>query len=475
MKKTDNKEMLNAIREQASTEYKERVATVDGVTIQPRAVLTAMTDYPTIKNEFINTLINKVVKTDFFSRVYTNPLKELKRGSLPYGATIEELFVMAADSKGFFDNTLDGGRGPKNFNDPNHTGLEMPDGAGELMKTERANIKKLYVTLNFAHVFKTSISDSQLAHAFDSANGLSDLVNQITSSLINGAEQKEFSDMKELLKAVAQQKQLITDGWGKIVPVTEGQGDASTSKIPLGYKSGSSPMDNNADFKIPGNKKKATGVIQSIYKVDVDYYKGGETNVNEGQALAMAVRSMAGRMKFVSDRFNMAGVPTFSNPEDLVLVTTPEIVAQMDVMVIANAFNVSSTDIKTKIILVDELPKEWYTGRELTTAVKDGVGYYYNDLNSDKTNTIKNISSTGKCLGMMFDKNFIQAIDTVNEARQFENGRALMTNLFLHRQGMLANCYFANCVAFFDGPAYADVKPRQHTSSSSASSEHYHP
>ena len=57
------------------------------------------------------------------------------------------------------------------------------------------------------------------------------------------------------------------------------------------------------------------------------------------------------------------------------------------------------------------------------------------------------------------DKNFIQAIDTVNEARQFENGRALMTNLFLHRQGMLANCYFSNCVALFTNAVYKKVAP----------------
>ena len=193
MKKTDNKEMLNAIREQASAEYQDRVPTVDGREIQPRTVLTKLQEYPTIKNEFINTLINKVVKTDFFSRVYNNPLKELKKGTLAYGATIEELFVMAADAKGFFTEGT-------SFDDKEHSGLGFgANPAQELSSIEKADIKKLYVTLNFAHVFKTSISDSQLAHAFTSANGLSELVNQITYSLTNGAEQWEYKDMIELL------------------------------------------------------------------------------------------------------------------------------------------------------------------------------------------------------------------------------------------------------------------------------------
>lgn len=446
MKKTDNKEMLNAIREQASADYKEKVPMVDGLEVQPRTVLDKLQDYPIIKNEFINTLINKVVKTDFFSRVYSNPLKELKKGTLAYGSTIEELFVMAADAKGFFTGST--------FDDKEHGSLTMPVDHGELLGAEKANIKKLYVTLNFAHVFKTSISDSQLAHAFTSANGLSELVNQITSSLVNGAEQREYKDMINLLNAAAQQKQLKTDGKGLIEKPNPSNANGA---IPRPQKPDGGEIAKTDDLTQGINaKKKCIGVLQSIYKVNAEEF-GGTTH--EMEDVSIAIRSLTGRMKFVSDKYNMAGVPTFCTPEDLVFVTTPEIVAKLDVSVLANAFNVSMADIKTKIILVDELPTHWYTGRKMTTHdMKDGVGYYNDALSTDQ-GLIKELASGEICYGLLMDKNFIQAIDTVNEARQFENGRALMTNLFLHRQGMLANCYFANCVAIFNGKGYTKVKP----------------
>ena len=463
MKKTDNKEMLNAIREQASAEYQEKIPMVDGREIQPRTIIEKINDYPSIKNEFLNTLINKVVKTDFFSRVYANPLKELKKGALPYGATIEELFVLSAEAKGFFAGS--------GFDSPNHTGLEMETGTNELLNQEKANIKKLYITLNFAHVFKTSISDSQLKHAVMSPTGLSDLVNQITSSLVNGAEQKEYKDMIELLKAAAMQKRLSADTKGVIKPVdltTSGAGDYAATEIPLAVKdfggSEGTPINPATDLK-GGKKKQYGGVLQSIFKYNVNWTTE-EVQAREGEKIAMAIRSLAGRLKFVSDKFNMAGVPTFCNPEDLVFVTTPEIASELDVTVVAHAFNVSAVDLKTRIILVDELPKVWYTGREINTyAMKDGVGYHTKLIKSEtQTEVLKEINGNEqKCYGLLMDKNFIQAIDTVNEARTFENGRALMTNLFLHRQGMLTNCYFANCVALFNDAGYKEVMPRQHS------------
>ena len=446
MKKTDNKEMLNAIREQASAEYQDRVPTVDGREIQPRTVLAKLEQYPTIKNEFIQTLINKVVKTDFFSRVYANPLKELKKGTLPYGATIEELFVMSAEAKGFFGGSSD-------FDAESHASMTMADDHASLLSTEKAKIKKLYVTLNFAHVFKTSISDSQLAHAFTSANGLSELVNQIVSSLTNGAEQKEYKDMIELIKAVAQQKQLRTDGKGVIVPLSNAVYNTGGGDIPL------NPLfTKSTDVRNEDAKKTIEGVIQTMFKYDIEGDAGVHTPEEEGKNLSKAIRTLTGRMKFVSTKYNMAGVPTFSNPEDLIFMTTPEVVANMDVNVLASAFNVSMADIKTRIILVDELPKKWATGQKMQNEVGDKVGYYYKAPHTDGSNLLKD-TVEGDCLGILMDKNFIQAIDTVNEARQFENGRALMTNLFLHRQGMLANCYFSNCVALFTNAGYKKVAP----------------
>ena len=41
--------------------------------------------YPNVLNSFINTLTNKVTKSLIYSKIFTNPLKELKKGALEYG------------------------------------------------------------------------------------------------------------------------------------------------------------------------------------------------------------------------------------------------------------------------------------------------------------------------------------------------------------------------------------------------------
>ena len=367
MKTTTNKDMLNAIRNQASEEYKEKMPEVrseaDAAEAQRK-----LNEYPTLKNEFIQTLTNKVIRSDFFSKVYNNPLKMLKKGSMPYGASIEELFVVAAKAKGFYESGKDTAEG--------------------LVSVKKPEIKNLYITKNYAYVFEVSISDAQLKAAFTSANGLSELVNQIVGSLTNGAEQKEYKDMIAMINAAANGKRLAQNS------------DGTTKEV-----------------GIPTSQGVVNAMAKEVVSIGGDYKK-----------LAVKVRALAGRMKFVNTKYNMAGVDTFCSPEDLVFLTTPEILAELDVNVLAQAFNVSSAEVNVRTILVDELPKGF-------AASIDGSG----------------VANSGtECYGILMDKAFIQAIDTVHETRQFENGRSLTTNLFLHKQGMLANCYFANCVALTD-------------------------
>ena len=391
MKTTSNKDMLNAIRNQASAEYQERIpAVMDDA--EARSLETKISSYQTIKNEFINTLINKVVRTDFFSKVYENPLKMLKRGTLNYGTSIEELFVIAADAKGFFSSGFDGS---------DHAVLNA-DTTSELINKVTPDVKALYITRNFAHYFKTSISDAQLKSAFNSANGLSELVNQIVGSLTNGAEQKEYKDMIKLLNAAAQAKQILPEATGLI--------GSKTKDIPTTYDASNAKQATEQNHQV--------GVVKTMKLVQIRN-NGGQGQLGKAGDLMRTVKGLAGRMKFVSDEYNMAGVKTFCNPEDLVLLVEPETAADIDIDALAVAFNVSATDMKVRIIIVDELPKQFNKGKK----EGDNVNWYGTNARSSTPLT---------CKAILMDKNFIQAFDTLNEARTFENGRALTTNMFLY-------------------------------------------
>ena len=67
MAKVQNKDLLNSMRETMSQEYQGRVGRVaDGTGIE---VLSTLNDYPTLKNEFLDVLTNKVIKLRFYNFV----------------------------------------------------------------------------------------------------------------------------------------------------------------------------------------------------------------------------------------------------------------------------------------------------------------------------------------------------------------------------------------------------------------------
>lgn len=98
-----------------------------------------------------------------------------------------------------------------------------------------------------------------------------------------------------------------------------------------------------------------------FFKIKVPNILGdfGSASAADIRAFAEAVRAWTGRLKIcMTGLYNAYHVPTFSRPEQLYLITTPEIRAKLDVNVLAMAFNMSMTDIQTRIIEVDHIPVE---------------------------------------------------------------------------------------------------------------------
>ena len=87
----DNVTFASMVSELASQEYKDRVpvATQDNI----GSIEEIITTYPSAKNEFISVLTNQVAKQLFFSKAYENPYKLFNRGMLPFGKSIESIFV----------------------------------------------------------------------------------------------------------------------------------------------------------------------------------------------------------------------------------------------------------------------------------------------------------------------------------------------------------------------------------------------
>lgn len=385
-----NAEILNTIRANASTEYQERVPEALGV---GGNVSNVFSQYPTMKNEFLQALTNKIARTLFYSKVFENPLKALHKGILPYGYSLEQIFVNMAESKGFWEHWDASGDAVKDL-----VGMKKPD------------IKSLYIERNFAYKYKTTISDQQLRTAFHDQNGLSRLVEQVVSSVYSKAYFDEFNDMKHILSAHAQANYIAYDSsTGKTV-------EKALSNIAL-----------------PGGKTAALMVLGEY-----------ESQEAKAKAISKAIRTVAGKMAFPSDKFNSAGVNQWSERQQLIYITTPEEQAELDVEVLANAFNMSKADVNVRVIVVDELPTLFNVETAKTTK-QDQYGTVVScPLLPERDNR------TCKCRGILMDSDFIQAYDTLIESRTFDNGEGLYTNYFFHKQGIMSTCYFGQIVYLVD-------------------------
>ena len=357
MAQVTNKQLVDSIVNEGTDVLRTSFASVN--TGDGQAVYELLSNFEEVKNAFINTLVNRCVKVQFFSKIYDNPLKMLHNGLIPYGDSIQQIFVRLGERKGFNEHFESSGTAENDL-----IGKRVPQ------------VDVDYISQNFAHKYKVSISELQLKTAFLNEGGLGSLVAQLVSNNLSTAEKDEFEDMKGILtRTQPETKDGHTYGKGVIQLIADNERIRDTAIIPCGQ--------------------------------DV-------------RNLCKNIRAYSKKLGFVSDKYNLAGVPTWTGKDELIFFTTPEVSAEIDVNVLAQAFNVGMADIEFRTIIIDELPK----------------------------NLMSNGQSKGDVIGVLADKNLIQAWDIINTSKTFDNGDALYTNYFLHKQGIMNMCKFANCLVF---------------------------
>lgn len=175
-------EVLNTIRANATTEYQSRIPLATRENIED--IRYAMIDGDNVQaaNEFMNTLLNKVIKSVVITKMFSNPLKGLKRGTKPLGDTIEEIY----------NNFL--------------KGSEYDETGANLLKRELPDTKTVYHRMNYKQKYKVTVSRESLSKAFASYDALESYVTNLINVLYNSAELDEFINMKQLLKSAIDNK-----------------------------------------------------------------------------------------------------------------------------------------------------------------------------------------------------------------------------------------------------------------------------
>lgn len=343
----DNVTFTKALVSATSQEFKDRIGEVTAKNMHKVGEI--ITEYPTAKNEFVNVLTNQVAKQRFFSKAYENPYKLFKKGMLPYGKSIESIFVDIVKGK---DRT------------------RKTDGsalATDLLTRENPNVKVEYYTENKQMQYQATISDEELKGAFRTENGLSELTSRILQSPLNSAEYDDFLLVKHALSHLK----------GAEVKL----GKTAYDKLTLQQKA---------------------------------------------QSLVTAIKSYILKMGFLSNQYNGQGVMTYSKPQDLVCFVPTDLLAVMDVQLLAQAFNVSYDQINLHVLPIDYFEK--------CSTTDGGTTYTYaEDLET-------------QCI--ICDKEALQIWETLNSSETFRNPQALYTNVWFNRWGIVASCNFVNCVKF---------------------------
>lgn len=331
----DNVQFLNAIRAVASTEYKERIPTATQTNIQN--IMTTIMDYSSTKEEFTETILNKIVKTKVLNKAYENSLKFFKKEPLPFGKTIEAVFVELIKAKNFNEN----------FGSENTV-------AGSLLEKEKPNVKVEYYSENFKHKYKMTISDEQLKSAFMSSDGLSQMTQGIIRSGSSSAEYDEYMMMKSLICSVV------------------------TKELE----------------------------IEGLFTL---------SETEQAKKITKTVQALVNKFRFMSTEYNKQGVHTHCQPSDCVIITTPDQLANLNVELLATAFNVSYAEMPSRIIVIDSFLKADGTSDDDTVCI-------------------------------VADMDVVQFRDTLNTWETFRNGDKLETNMFHHVWGSACGCGFVNAV-----------------------------
>ena len=176
--------VLNAILSNASAEYQARVPSATQTNITE--VGSAIMGYKATENEFLNALVNKIAMTIVHNKTFRNPLAILKKGSVPLGRNLEEIYTNPA------------------------TGTIYDPSGADLLARTLPDTKTIYHSMNRQGKYKVTISKAQLLGAFQSYGALEKLLNSIVNSIYSGDNLDEFMLMKELIASAISGGKIIS-------------------------------------------------------------------------------------------------------------------------------------------------------------------------------------------------------------------------------------------------------------------------
>jgi hypothetical protein len=166
-------QLMDAIRAKASASYQARIplATKTGIAEVGNQLLA----HDDLMNEWLNGLVDNFVTPFVKNRMFTNPLKALKKTAIPYGKTISEIYVNPAVGETY-----------------------STDGTKLLVQT-KPDTKASYYYLNRKDDYPVTVNEPMLKRAWSNDTNMQEFVMWVIQSMYSGDEIDEFTLTKSVV------------------------------------------------------------------------------------------------------------------------------------------------------------------------------------------------------------------------------------------------------------------------------------
>ena len=246
-----------------------------------------------------------------------------------------------------------------------------------VFKREIPDVRSAFHIMNYQKYYKVTIQNDQLRQAFLTWQGITDLIAKIVDAMYTGANYDEFQTMKYMLA-----KHIIN---GHLYPVTI-------------------PTVETANMK----------------------------------AIVSTIKGVSNKFEFLSPKYNLAGVQTHTKKTDQYLLINSKFDAEMDVEVLASAFNMDKAEFSGHRVLVDS----------------------FGDLDIERLNVLFGDDPTYTEIGeadlqaldaipaIMVDKDWFMIFDNFYNFTEQYNGEGLYWNYWYHVWKTFSVSPFANNALF---------------------------
>lgn len=178
----DNLETLDLIRGKSSSAYFNNVpdATQAGV----QATMHAIFEFEPIRNEFLNSLINRIGREYVRFQAWNNKLAVFKQPMMYFGSIIEETGVGLTRARQY---------------DPSRNYLEA-----EIFGQHRPDTRTAFHKVNRQDYYPISINEAIMRRAFVEPGGLQNMVSSVLQSPLTSDQWDEYLIMTRLIKEMYQ-------------------------------------------------------------------------------------------------------------------------------------------------------------------------------------------------------------------------------------------------------------------------------